>query len=229
MTKTDSRGTCQLCGHQANRAAMVRHARVCAPAHDPAHGERGAMFQLSVQGRHHPRYWLALEMKARGKLRDLDNFLRNIWLECCGHLSAFEIRGIRHTVDYGTNDLWFDDRHRERSMNMPVSEVFDRVGLEIGYEYDFGSTTELRLRIAGVREGNSGRRLVSLLARNDPPVWPCTVCHQPATLVCPFCMYEGEPFYCQTHAPQHKCDDDEAWLPVVNSPRMGVCGYTGEG
>jgi hypothetical protein len=42
-------------------------------------------------------------------------------------------------------------------------------------------------------------------------------------------MYEQEnPFYCGAHAEseEHECGE-EALLPVVNSPRMGMCGYTG--
>lgn len=39
-------------------------------------------------------------------------------------------------------------------------------------------------------------------------------------------MYDDEnPFYCDTHAAAR--GDEWAFLPVVNSPRMGVCGYTG--
>jgi hypothetical protein len=36
----------------------------------------------------------------------------------------------------------------------------------------------------------------------------------------------GSPFACAAHESTHPCED-EAFLPVVNSPRMGVCGYAG--
>ena len=40
-------------------------------------------------------------------------------------------------------------------------------------------------------------------------------------------MYEREdPFLCEVHTEKHDCGE-EALLPVVNSPRMGMCGYTG--
>ena len=32
---------------------------------------------------------------------------------------------------------------------------------------------------------------------------------------------------CDAHAAAHEHADEEVYLPVVNSPRMGVCGYTG--
>jgi len=38
-------------------------------------------------------------MPARATLTDLDGFLRDIWLECCGHLSAFDIGTVRYELD----------------------------------------------------------------------------------------------------------------------------------
>ncbi|GIW34665.1 hypothetical protein [Meiothermus sp.] len=83
----------------------------------------------------------------------------------------------------------------------------------------------------GEREGYQNKNL-RLLARNEPPVWPCSVCGQPATQIDTECAYELEsPFFCEAHAQEHiqqKHDgDDYMLLPVVNSPRMGVCGYEG--
>ena len=37
---------------------------------------------------------------------------------------------------------------------------------------------------------------------------------------------EGEGWVCDECAPKHKCGEDML-LPVVNSPRVGMCGYTG--
>ena len=169
-------------------------------------------------------YWLDLEMKSQATLARLDQFLREIWLECCGHLSAFQIDQTRFTVPM---DDPFDDFRDERSMQCKIGEVLRPHSHRFRYEYDFGSTTHLTLRVMGTREGIIGRSVIRLLARNDPPVWPCEVCQQPATLVCPYCMDEGGGFYCEAHSREHACDGEDVWLPVVNSPRMGVCGYTG--
>jgi len=46
-----------------------------------------------VEGSYLPYYWMHLELPANATLEDLDSFLRDIWLECCGHLSAFRIEG----------------------------------------------------------------------------------------------------------------------------------------
>jgi len=67
---------------------------------------------------------------------------------------------------------------------------------------------------------------VRLLAGNDDPVWTCAVCQEPASELCAYCFYESDAFFCNAHSETHDCGE-EAILPVVNSPRMGVCAYTG--
>jgi hypothetical protein len=42
-------------------------------------------------------------------------------LECCGHLSAFEIGGVRYAVDAGMDDGWDMD---EKSMRVCLDKVF---------------------------------------------------------------------------------------------------------
>jgi hypothetical protein len=139
-------------------------------------------------------------------------------------MSAFEIGGIRYSV---VVDHEFGVDRAERSMNARVSSVLARGG-RFNCEYDFGSTTYLTLKVLATRSGVIGRPAARLLARNEPPVWRCARCDLPATLICPFCLYEGNPFCCARHAREHACDGEESFLPVVNSPRMGICGYTGE-
>jgi hypothetical protein len=55
-------------------------------------------FHLLVEGRYIKDYWLRLEVPAATSLQNLDRFLRGIWLECCGHMSAFTIQGACYSV-----------------------------------------------------------------------------------------------------------------------------------
>ena len=64
---------------------------------------------------------------------------------------------------------------------------------------------------------------VRILARNIPPTFDCTDCSAEATQYCTDC----DAFYCDTCLEGHECGEEMA-LPVVNSPRMGVCGYYGD-
>ncbi len=225
MSQTASIGRCVLCGSRIAKVSMTTHLKTCAPAHDVSHGLTSVLFELRVEGRYEPIYWLDLELKADSRLRRLDDFLRRIWLECCGHLSAFSIEGYDYLVSI---DRTFGTAPNERSMNARVGDVLGSGTRRFHYVYDFGSSTELSLRVWDRREGAIGRSPVRLLARNEPPVWPCSKCRESATVVCAYCVHDGEPFYCDTHAPEHECQEDASFLPVVNSPRMGVCGYTGE-
>lgn len=224
MTKTTARGTCALCGYSSSKGGLTRHLKSCPSSHDGSRGRSAKLFHLRAEDAESPLYWLDLEIKANATLADLDAFLREVWLECCGHLSAFDINRRRYTVDYGTDyghDI-FDDPD-ERSMKTKLGKVLSP-GLTFAHEYDFGSTTYLKLRVGGEREGRTGLDPLRLLARNDAPSWECSVCGAAATRINTEAMWEeGNPFYCELHA------EGEAWvfLPVVNSPRMGVCGYTG--
>jgi len=60
----------------------------------------------------------------------------------------------------------------------------------------------------------------------------CTSCKKkPAINICVVCCYEEMAFFCEKCSVIHAetCEDfaDYAEMPVVNSPRMGECGYTG--
>jgi hypothetical protein len=115
----------------------------------------------------------------------------------------------------------------EPSMSAKVGQAFRSKGSKFRYEYDFGTTTVLTGQVLGSREGSLGRRSVRLLARNDPLVWRCSDCGASARVICPFCLDSEAYLFCQAHALKHPCAKEEVFLPVVNSPRMGVCGYTG--
>lgn len=201
-------GTCMLCGYSGVKAAMTRHLKTCSASRDEA-AATSPVLHLRVEGAYDPTYWLDLEVAPDATLHQLDRYLRQVWLECCGHMSAF-----------------FDGR-AELGKNLRLSRAFRSVGKKVAYQYDFGSTTALTLGRGANREAPVGKVQIRLLARNDPPNWSCTACDEPATLICSYCNWEGEAFYCDKHARDHDCYEDGAFLPVVNSPRMGVCGYTG--
>lgn len=170
-----------------------------------------------------PEYWLHLEVDEGRTLKDLDQFLRDIWLECCGHLSAFTI-GDR-IYDSHPEGGW----RSSKSMWVKLGEVL-KEGMKFGYEYDFGFTTELELKVLSEQKAKPLGKPIKILARNNPPKFECANCKKEATQLCSMCLCEDgeEVFFCGACAEKHLCEEEgEAFLPVVNSPRMGVCGYTG--
>lgn len=249
-----SYGKCFLCGQTFAKNAITRHLKKCVPAHETGKGKPVRLFHIRAEGRYAPEYWLHLEIPADATLTDLDGFLRAVWLECCGHMSAFTIGDVQY--DHNPwEELEEDEEEQEwpaaveeelfrslgidrdalanilsqlppfpvpRTMDVPLAEVLS-VGQSFTHEYDFGSTTELRLKVMGERVGPRPRDGVRVLARNYAPVFPCVECGEPSRWVYVFGDYKK---YCDRCAQAHE-DWEEGFLPVVNSPRVGTCGYTG--
>jgi hypothetical protein len=159
-----------------------------------------------------------VELPADARLEVLDAFLRNIWLECCGHMSMFTIQGKRYSISPMGE---FDDE----SMEARLSEVLSP-GMKFYHEYDFGSTTHLTLKVVSQEQRRTKGKAIKVLARNEPPQIPCICCGKPATQVCTECIDSDAGWLCETCVAGHECGE-EMLLPVVNSPRVGVCGYTG--
>jgi hypothetical protein len=177
-----------------------------------------------VQGEDAPEYWMHLEVEAREPLETLDYFLRTIWLECCGHLSCFTIKGTRYSSNEEKPICAYE--REEKKMSVKMGSVL-APGLRFFYEYDYGTTTALVLKVVSERAGKpSSDGAIQLLARNKPPQKVCSACGKPATKVCSDCIWEGEGWLCDECAQKHECGV-EMLLSVVNSPRVGMCAYEG--
>jgi hypothetical protein len=158
LAKTSS-GKCIGCDQTFDKRNITKHLSTCEQL-------KNVIPPSSTEGLHiivtHGGYWLHLAAPQDLTLAQLDGFLRNIWLECCGHMSAFTIGGRRYTgssrVDMG-----------ERSMNVALGKVLTHKTRFL-HEYDFGSTTQLTLLVNGPWQMPEQReKSVALLARNNPP------------------------------------------------------------
>ena len=341
-TKTNlvTMGTCHFCHGEFEKAKMTQHLKHCkqraaamAASMGDAPKQKQELLHILAEGRYNPQYWMHIELPASEPLFVLDRFLRDVWVECCGHLSAFEIGGTSYSDEPGDfsfeivgaevqeeqekeDELDEDEEEyedlspeelaaavgkfldeeppewrkllprelqvelrkprsrddlvaflKERLNSMPkridlitaenleeqrslyfqqstlkllLGMVEDRslgvslekilkVGQKFTYEYDFGSTTELNLKVLAEREGTvqegEGDDPVTILAQNEPPVILCKVCGKPATKVASGYYNVEENAYCNKCA--RRSEDADMMLPIVNSPRVGVCGYTG--
>jgi hypothetical protein len=218
--RKQSRGKCAYCGREMTRSGMARHLEACPERKeaiavaDQGKGRAQTLFHLQVQDAWGGDFWLHLEMNGQATLGDLDHYLRAIWLECCGHLSRFSVGG------------WAGD---EIPMRTRIERVF-QPGVELTHIYDFGTSSETLVKAVAARKGKPlTRHPIALMARNDQPEASCKVCGQPATVLCMECVYElDEPgFLCDRHAEEHPHEDYGEPVPLVNSPRVGMCGYTG--
>lgn len=159
-------------------------------------------------------FWVYFEINDSSTLRDIDIFLRGLWLECCGHKSAFTIDSVKY---YSTTEFLDSD---DKDMNRQIRKVISP-GVKFRHEYDFGTTTELDLKCISERRGRIGRE-VEILAQNDMPEFYCNECGRLAEEICGEC----NELLCESCAKEHECGED-MFLPVVNSPRMGMCAYSG--
>jgi hypothetical protein len=330
-TREVSKGVCNFCKGEFEKAKMTQHLKYCKQRASEITSElestlaqkKTRLFHMLVEGRYNPQYWMHLEMAASDTLADLDYFLRDIWLECCGHLSEFTFGGTSYSSEpedyfyfgdgatdeeiemevveekeFNADELLQDfppeylkmlpqnflsefqkfesiddlvlylketlnsipkkgvphsqeewDAYRERYFQSQVLEailemVEDRsldvylekvlkVGQKFSYEYDFGSSTDLTLKVLSEREGVIQNRdededTIEILARNIEPVILCKVCGKPAKFIVGGYFDVGENALCSKKCVKKSGEDVEMLLPVVNSPRVGVCAYTGE-
>lgn len=194
-----SKGNCYICGAELGKTAMKNH--ILKEHNGPEDGQDCVL--LKIEGAYEKGYWLYVDIPANRTLTVLDSFLRKIWLECCGHMSGF--RGAGKSTKLGSLEP----------------------GYQFVHEYDYGSTTETLITVIGRIKRPPQKESVRLLSRNVPPEFSCAECGAPAKFICTECQYGPDnPFYCARCARKHEHDD--MLLPVVNSPRMGECGYCGE-
>jgi endogenous inhibitor of DNA gyrase (YacG/DUF329 family) len=219
--KKQTKGQCVYCGKELAKGGMIKHLSFCpqrlaviaASEQQPLATEN--LYHLCVQDAWQGDFWLNLEIRGSATLQHLDKYLRAIWLECCGHMSSFFIGG-------GWKGREIAKKHR-------IEQIFEP-GVELTHIYDFGTSSETLIKVAGVREGKpTTARPIALMARNLMPEAECIECGQPAAWLCTECLIEGDVWgtLCDKHAQRHPHDNYGEPIPLVNSPRLGMCGYTG--
>lgn len=230
-----TRGYCKYCGKEYTRTGMLKHLQSCKKRMEVCENSKkmSAYYELMLYGTYNKDYWLIIQIKENATLECLDRFIRDIWVECCGHLSAFDIEGVRYEQIPDNDFLWGESAE---DMSHKLKEVLE-VGMEIGYEYDFGSTTELTIKVADYYKAPEQKENVTILSRNNPIQFACSVCGEnPAVWIDPMKMYDEDPFWCEECLGKYEngeldeeieVEEGGYLLPVTNSPRMGVCGYEG--
>ncbi len=222
-----TKGKCKYCGKEYTMGYMRRHISTCAERQKRFEAEKEkkqiGYFDLVVYGKYDKDYWLFLEVRETTALSELDYFFRAIWVECCGHLSAFEIGGESYEVMPDVDFYWDQP---PKSMNYPLKKVLEQ-GMTFEYEYDFGSTTELVIQVLNYRKAAQKKDKITILSRNNPPKLLCNTCNKKeARFICADCAWSGAGLLCEDCSKTHECGEDML-LAVCNSPRMGVCGYDG--
>lgn len=251
MKKPVRGGKCGYCSQMFSKNMIAKHLQSCnlRKKLSPFLKKGQRSFLLRVSDKHFQDYWVFIEVNGNTcRLKNIDSFLRNLWLECCGHLSSFRINNqIYESLP--------DPIYRSKSMQISVNKILEE-GMIFEYTYDFGSSTELVVKVISANSSSNDNNIASpsampskmpqlarekngkdkmlppvkLIARNDPIVFTCQACKQAiATYICTICLYEKSrkgASLCENCTRRHKCGEDMV-LPIINSPRSGECGYTG--
>ncbi len=137
-------GKCNYCDVVYTKTWMKKHLLSC-EKRQKTETEAGKkqkkgveMYLLAVQAEYRPEFWLFVEVSATLKLHEIDQFLRDIWLECCGHLSQFRISN----QIYACPDAQKDEKNE---MNTSLKKALKGSNItKFSYEYDFGSTRYIK-------------------------------------------------------------------------------------
>jgi len=246
MEKIKSTGKCVFCNKEFSKAGIGKHLSAHL-SENTMHKKAGKSYHVKIELS--PRWggglhFLHLLIDGEMTFGDLDEFLREIWLECCGHMSAFRNPGLGRGGGWDLMDAYdllnkgktaeyekiMEDAMGEIPKSRKTKDVFVK-DLKLDYEYDFGSSTELQLTV--IAEYPFVANGIEILSRNEPLKLMCDKCHtKTAISICTVCWgYKDEGIFCAECAKKHRkeCSDfaDYAKMRVVNSPRMGVCAYEG--
>ena len=246
--KIKSEGKCLFCGKTFSKAGINRHLKT--HLEDKfLENKTGTSFLLKIETNSRygvSPYFLSLWVNGETTMGKIDDFLREIWLECCGHLSAFrdpkrrqqgggmwdffEAQDLLEKGKIKEYEKLMEESAGEIPMSRKAKDVFYQDS-KLEYKYDFGSTTELLITTLAQYPFKADKAIV-LLSRNEPLKILCDTCKKaPATQLCTVHDWNEDSLFCEKCAKKHakECEDfeDYAAMPVVNSPRMGVCAYEG--
>lgn len=219
---TNLKGKCYICRKELSKDAMKNHLLKC---HKPAKG-RTNYFVIMVEDFHSKNYWLYIQIKGTATLADLDLFLRAIWLECCGHLSCFTIDDKIYDCGAGglMNPFWGEES--DDMENYRLKDILTN-NMVFKHEYDFGSTTTLKLTVVGTYTGSSTKCKITVLSRNNKHEYICEKCGKEAAYILLGDTWNDFHPLCKDCL--ESCEDEaEEIITITNSPRMGVCDYNGD-
>ena len=178
MTPASTRrgsGTCYLCGRQIahlNQAEL--HLWSCMAqweTHQPPDTPERTLY-AHVNVRSQQYHWFELAIRHDATLRQLDQFLRQTWLDHFQdeHLSMFKFGEMM----VGTEDLGLQHRNSFRGIDTSFLATFDTSyvraiwpGCTVLHRYDLGDPTETVITTRGLYRIPDRRPIVAI-ARNNP-------------------------------------------------------------
>ena len=190
--------TCVLCNHKFGCRQIYEHYDQCVIDKCISDNRSGYLVRFFSNGLSKEPYFIYAIVGAKCTFEDVDQFLRNVWCECCEHLSEFT------------------DSSQKTISETDLLNKYN-VKDQIKYEYDMGSMTTIYLIILHKFDDNGED--IEVVLRNDPRIFICSQCKKNDAT---FFDEETEPIC------DHCVGDNDSGelLKIVNSPRTGICGYS---
>ena len=203
---------CYYCNKELTERTIKRHMKNCSEMkkiieeQNVTDKKQRNQFIIAIKSKYEGNdYCIYLSIDGTLGLVHIDQFIRDIWVECCGHLSGFRIRG---------------KFYQDHSMNTRLNDILD-IDEKFEYEYDFGSTTYLNLEVVDIIQVSSSFSQIEIIARNHDIKHECETCGKEAK----FFNYENDKWECENCIDEN--NDMISEIEYCNSPRDGVCGYEG--
>lgn len=152
---------CNACGNEYTVRGITRHIKACKAIQIEYSEGYQKYYTLKIKDSYMTDFFLYINVVSHVTLGELDQFLRDIWVECCNHLSGFRCHGYYYTLNE-SSDLGIPGENSE--LNQLVE-----VGTNLMYEYDYGSTTELAIEVIDALTGPRRESLIEIFARNKMP------------------------------------------------------------
>jgi hypothetical protein len=214
---------CYICKNEYSKEGFTRHIKACLKKNQDANpvsetgNKKETSYLIKVTDVYVPGYCLYLLIDGTVLLSTLDKYLRDIWLECCGHLSLFEING--YLYDRVPDDV------EDYDMFYKLNEVLDENSV-FSYNYDFGTTSNLRLKVMQLFSQVYKEKGIHLVGRNIAPEAICEKCKKDADIYAADVYSNTCSYLCESCFEKEEQNAEELYAHVItNSPRMGLCGY----
>ncbi len=207
-----TQGKCEKCGEAVSERAGAEHALGCFS------GAGRDYYVVFLKSPDWKQFWMFAALRGDSSLEDLDELLRDKWMECCGHLSMFTTPSVRYLSQY----MEFAEEGEVRMKDAKIARVL-KPGMEMDYEYDFGSTTGAQIRVMG-KAALRVKKKAAVLVRNEMPFFPCAYCGEKSHWI----QSDGSFKTVCKKCSRKEGEEEEMLLPLVNSPRIGTCGFRGK-
>jgi len=152
---------CKVCGNEYTVRGITRHIKSCKAIQEKYSKGIYKYYTLKIKDAYSSSFFLYVSAVSHLTLEELDQFLRDIWVECCGHLSCFNYNGKTYNID-DQSSFGVDGR------NIQLKQLL-KIGETLSYEYDYGSTTELEIEVIDQLSGDFRESLIEIFARNELP------------------------------------------------------------